>query len=111
MSNSYKIDTIPLALNQSDDIKQIVFVKAAVRFNDVVYTGWRHFQIINWMKETGHPKVKQDDQGFVDSNGYFYRRAAAKCVAIMNGQVDPQWDGNELTSEDLWDINGIPKKD
>jgi hypothetical protein len=61
---------------------------------------------MNWMKETGHPKVHHNDQGFVDSNGYFYKRSTAKCIAILNGQVKHIF--NELTSEDLWTADGNP---
>jgi hypothetical protein len=84
--------------------ESIKISKAAVRQGEFVYTGWRHAEIMIEMREAGLNPVSQDDQGFVDQEGFFYRRIAADTIVRMNDQA--KISGSILTSEDLWDRDG-----
>jgi hypothetical protein len=107
------IDIIPLKYNsgwprviEREDIK---IVKAAIRQDDKVYTGWRHAEIMYHMKEIGCKPVRQeDDKGFIDQMGHFYRRSAAGVIVRLNKQVTEFINQTVLTSEDLWDNEGNP---
>lgn len=84
--------------------------KAAIRYNNVNYTGWRHSDIIFHMRKdlklpTG--SVSPDNQGFLTDNDVFLSRADAEIVARNAGQID-KIIGGVLTSEDLWDNFGNP---
>lgn len=82
-------------------------VKAAVRYLDHVYTGWRHSEIISHLNSLDAPTT-QDDQGFIDQHGVFYGRYQAARIALRARQIarlTPM-----LTSEDLWDDNGTPRE-
>lgn len=67
----------------------------------------RHHHVIRHIVEqTGAPSVDvgEDDQGFLDENGTYYRRVPALTHALRCGQVK---DGtsiraNRLFSEDVW---------
>jgi hypothetical protein len=87
-------------------IENIRFIKAAIIRRDKVYTGWRHSEIMRHMRECGEPYVSQEDQGFIDQEGFFYRRKSCSFIAYENKQVNTYKD--PLTSEDLWDVNGNP---
>jgi hypothetical protein len=105
------MNKIPLAYNvnhpRAIEREDIRIVAAGVRQGEFVYTGWRHAEIILDMREAGLGYVSQDDQGFVDQGGFFYRRSAAGVIVRLNKQAD--FTGHVLTSEDLWDVDGVPK--
>ncbi len=81
-------------------------VIAAIRCDGIVFTGLRHGHIIRDMVECGFlDKIEEGpartkDQGFVDSNGIYLTREAARVYAIKAGQVPPNH--GTLYSEDLW---------
>lgn len=88
-------------------IKDIKLVKAAVHVDAVVYTGWRHSEIMCYLRENKLTTyVGQDAQGFVDQDGNFYRREACGCLAFLNGQTKEC--KSPLLSEHLWDVDGNP---
>jgi hypothetical protein len=92
-------------MNKSCD--GVKLVKAAIWVDSLVYTGWRHADIMWYLKEHNLVKhVSQDMQGFVDQYGNYYRRKAAGMVAFRNNQITEYVD--PLTSEHLWDIDGNP---
>lgn len=105
------MNKIPLKYNlgcpRSIEREDIKIVAAGVRHGEFVYTGWRHAKIILDMRDDGLGYVSQDDQGFVDQGGFFYRRNAAGVIVRLNKQAD--FTGSVLTSEDLWDVNGVSK--
>lgn len=87
-------------------------VKAAIKHEVHVYTGWRHSVIIQHMTriglDLGSPSVAADAQGFVDQHGVFYGRYRAARIALHAKQIvriPPM-----LTSEDLWDDDGTPRE-
>lgn len=81
-------------------------VIAAIKRNNVVFTGLRHGHIIRDMVECGFitdiktEYVHQDEQGFVDDLSNYHSREQARLIAIEAGQV-PE-DHGMLYSEDLW---------
>lgn len=91
-------------------------VAAAIIFKDKTYTGWRHAEIRNVIMDTGasreeimatmHDKWKT---GFVTENGRFLTRMQALIYGRNHGYIGDII-GSELTSEDLWDENGVPRK-
>lgn len=94
----------------------IVF--AAIKVHDVIYTGWRHCHIIrNYCEITGHSKCPAtnwpnehiSNQGFVTSTGRFVDRKEALAIAKAAGQIiKKQGNANNLYSEDLWSVTGVP---
>lgn len=48
-----------------------------------------------------HEPFKPDEQGFLGSDGRFYRREKAAKIALLAGQVTAVLNGR-LYSEDLW---------
>jgi hypothetical protein len=78
-------------------------VKAAIRLGDVVYTGWRHGEILQFMHGAGCAKPAMDDQGFIDERGDFYDRLSAAALLHSRGHPLRQ---SPLLSEDLWDNDG-----
>lgn len=103
------IDCIPYKLDHTREYHEIRLVKAAVvDSNDKVYTGWRHSDILQYMKSIGCEKRKTtDDQGFVDELGNYYRRIACKSIVYRNGQLNRKV--IVVFSEDLWDKYGNPR--
>ena len=83
-----------------------MIVKAAIKYNDKVYTGKRHFSIIqDILKEYPDAYISQDIQGFVTDEGQFLRRAASLHHALKCGQIESVENlinSSVLTSEDLW---------
>lgn len=80
-------------------------VIAAIKRDGVVFTGLRHGHIIRDMVECGFltdikKPVLQEEQGFVDTNGIYLSREAARVYAIKSKQVQPNH--GTLYSEDLW---------
>jgi hypothetical protein len=87
----------------------VPIVKAAVIVGEDVYTGWRHAHImvhIHSQEGLASHSIGQDDQGFVDADGCFYNRYQSARIALKNGQTKRLH--NLLTSEDLWDNEGVP---
>lgn len=90
--------------------------KAAIVFKDKTYTGWRHAEIRNVIMETGAAReeimMTMHDKwacGFVTENGRFLTRNQALVYGRNHGQIG-EIIGCELTSEDLWDENGITRE-
>ncbi len=82
-------------------------LKAAVRFNGFACVGWRHSEIIKHLHSLGKGYTTQEDQGFVDQFGNFYNRKHAAGIALYARQISRV--PPVLTSEDLWDVNGVPR--
>lgn len=103
------IESIPYKSTYSaNTVENNKLVKAAIRCGEVVYTGWRHAQIMVYLRDNDLcDYVSQESQGFIDQHGNFYRRGPASCVAFKSKQCKEFIE--TLTSEDLWDINGNPK--
>ncbi len=105
------MNKIPLKYNNGNprviEREDIKIVAAAIRKGEFVYTGWRHAEIICELRDIGDGYVSQDDQGFVDQCGFFYRRSAAGVIVRLNNQAN--FTGHTLTSEDLWENDGTPK--
>jgi len=64
----------------------------------------RHDAVLKLIFDTtGKRTVRDEIQGFLDSDGNFLTRAEAEVVARAAGQVTGPVIGGPLTSEDLWD--------
>ena len=82
----------------------------AIRFQGKVWSlpaPHRHHHVIRHIVEqTGVPRVDadEDDQGFLDENETYYRRAPALNHALRCGQVKDKANVrmNRLFSEDVW---------
>lgn len=82
----------------------------AIRFNGEIYSlpsPNRHHDVIRYICETTgatHVDVREDDQGFLDVNGVYLRRAPALARAHQTGQLKPgtQIHLNRLFSENVW---------
>lgn len=82
----------------------------AIRWREKVYSlpkPNRHHDVIRLIAEennVSYVDAREDDQGFLDENGQFYRRRAALMHALMHNQVkDPkQVRLGMLFSEDVW---------
>ena len=98
------IEEIPLKFGTPERGTKIV--KAAVMWNDKVYTGWRHIHIMLHLRSLGKEHVTQDEQGFVDAEGHFQTRYRSSRFAYHAGQV--RRIKHMLTSEDVWDEDGVP---
>ncbi len=83
-------------------------VKAAVKFGNDVYTGWRHDQVIIHIHALGKGYTTQEDQGFVDNLGCFHTRWSA-CVVAMNCRQLKSGEVHDVSSEELWDKDGNPR--
>lgn len=111
------IEVLPLVLppeNRQEwpDRVDHKIVKAAIKFGDRVYVGWRHAYILDYLRNEGHERMSfghQDDQGFINHLGWFFdRQMSAK---IASGSRQCTWDqikAMTLLSEDLWDGDGKP---
>lgn len=86
-------------------------VKAAIRCHEFVYTGHRHHEIRNAIKDEGVldresiMRIMSDEwnQGFITENAFYLTRKQALCYALMINQVQSEKiQGGTLTSEDLW---------
>jgi hypothetical protein len=90
-------------------------VKAAIIFNDKIYTGWRHSDIRDDIRNLVNPprldlaNALHDPWkcGFVTENGRFLTRKQALTYGMTIGQIN-EITGSVLTSEDLWDNQGNP---
>jgi len=80
----------------------------AIRFQGTTYSlpkPNRHHDVIRRIIEvTGVDRVdtQEDDQGFLDEKGQYYRRSQALMHAMLNDQVRSQIRLGMLFSEDLW---------
>ena len=109
MDNPYKVTKIDFKHPGKIDAKETKLVKAAVRVDDAVYCGWRHFQVMWYIKELGIPgPISMDQQGFVDQHGNFFMRPCCATIVLMSGQIKTIHADRELLSEDLWDNEGNP---
>ena len=77
-------------------------VKACVRYNDRLYTGFDHGECFKKLNEDNTILVHSEiEQGFVDSDGNFVDRKQAMIIAKENGQLRYEPDKKTLISEDL----------
>ena len=77
-------------------------VKACVRYNDRLYTGFDHGECFKKLNEDNTIPVHSDiEQGFVDSDGNFVDRKQAMIIAKESGQLAYETDKKTLISEDL----------
>lgn len=89
-------------------------VKAAIRFQGKVYTGWRHCSIIRDIVEQTGCKRVCGEQGFIVGDGSvldegtFVGREEACRIAREAGQGKIKEGQQDLFSEDVWDKNGQP---
>jgi hypothetical protein len=101
------IERIPAMHRRPGDDDRIV--KAAVIVGPYVYVGWRHSDIIQHLQKVrpdGLKQVSQEAQGFIDQSGYFFSRDQAAQIAHHAKQLTVL--PSVLTSEDLWDVVGVP---
>ena len=77
-------------------------VKACVRYNNRLYTGFDHGECFKKLNEDNTILVHSDiEQGFVDSDGNFVDRKQAMIIAKESGQLRYEPDKKTLISEDL----------
>ena len=77
-------------------------VKACVRYNDRLYTGFDHGECFKKLNEDNTMLVHSDiEQGFVDSDGNFVDRKQAMIIARESGQLRYEPNKKTLISEDL----------
>ena len=77
-------------------------VKACVRYNDRLYTGFDHGECFKKLNEDNTILVHSDiEQGFVDSDGNFVDRKQAMIIAKESGQLRYEPNKKTLISEDL----------
>ena len=77
-------------------------VKACVRYNDRLYTGFDHGECFKKLNEDNTILIHSDiEQGFVDSDGNFVDRKQAMIIAKESGQLRYEPNKETLISEDL----------
>ena len=77
-------------------------VKACVRYNNRLYTGFDHGECFKKLNEDNTIPVHSDiEQGFVDSDGNFVDRKQAMIIAKESGQLRYEPNKETLISEDL----------
>ena len=77
-------------------------VKACVRYNNRLYTGFDHGECFKKLNEDNTIPVHSDiEQGFVDSDGNFVDRKQAMVIAKESGQLRYEPNKKTLISEDL----------
>ncbi len=80
-------------------------VAAALKIHGLIFSlrkPYRHADIMRKVEKMGIvEKVRQEMQGFLDSDGRWQSRSAAKEIAKEAGQI-PEKFKSVLTSEDLW---------
>jgi hypothetical protein len=80
---------------------------AAVILGDRCFIGWRHADIMSHMRSIGLLKtVTQEQQGFVDAEGFWWSRRHSKGIAGRCRQLRNV--PHTLTSEHLWGPEGEP---
>lgn len=80
-----------------------MIIASAILWEDKIYTGKRHCNIISDMvtKHGIKPPIK-GKQGFIDENGNFLDRKTAAKIAIETKQIEKLNWPPLLYSEDLW---------
>ncbi len=79
-----------------------MIVASAIYHKDIIFTGFRHNDIIHYLVKLGYPTpIPNSDQGFIDEKGNFMNRLKAKEHALKCGQITSTI-SNIMTSEDLW---------
>jgi hypothetical protein len=95
--------------------EKVTIAIASIRHKGKIYTGWRHCFIGQQMVRDGvctPPFPSGKDQAFLTSEGKWVDRKEALKIAREAGQVIRKCgDPNNLYSEELWDIHGVPYKD
>ncbi len=77
-------------------------VKACVKYNDRLYTGFDHGECFRKLNEDNTIIVHSEiEQGFVDNDGNFVDRKQAMIIAKESGQLTYETDKKTLISEDL----------
>ena len=79
-------------------------VLAAIVFEDEIYVGRRHCEIINYIvQRTGTKRVSGScPQGFVTSEGRFVDREEAAKIALESGQIEKlKCSSYQLFSEEI----------
>lgn len=77
-------------------------VKACVRYNDRLYTGFDHGECFKKLNEDNTIIIHSDiEQGFVDSDGNFVDRKQAMIIAKESSQLRYEPNKKTLISEDL----------
>ena len=77
-------------------------VKACVRYNNRLYTGFDHGECFKKLNEDNTIIVHSEiEQGFVDSDGNFVDRKQAMVIAKESGQLRYEPNKKTLISEDL----------
>lgn len=108
------IVAVPLKLLApgEDTAHRTRIVKAAVRYDDEVYLGWRHGPVMQYiiasLPAVRRHKIATEDQGFVDEYGVFHSRDVSAKIAARAGQISsiPE----TLYSEHLWGEAGEPRE-
>lgn len=73
---------------------------AAIVYEGKVYTGQRHWPIMQHLLTIGATFIPNSTQGFVTNKGRFVDRKIAAVIAFDAGQTKVQ--KSSLTSEDVW---------
>jgi hypothetical protein len=95
---------------QMPDLAQITMACAAIRLADgTIYSvprPGRHHDVIRVIREAGiTTPIRQDQQGFLLSDGRWAKRMPALMVALKAGQIKeplPPHSCHGLFSEDVW---------
>lgn len=79
-----------------------MIVSSAMRKNGIIYTGFRHNDILNYAKPFGF--LRDAESGFITDKGIFVNRKEALIIAKENNQIIRRCGGDEteLYSENLW---------
>ena len=79
-----------------------MIVASAILHKGIVFTGFRHNDIIHYLVKLGYPtRIQNHEQGFINDRGDFLTKYDALSEANISGQVFST-DMSPLTSEDLW---------
>jgi len=83
-------------------VRPSFLVNSAILHKGKIWTGMRHFQIMNRIHEK-YPEdyIRQDEQGFITDTGIFAGRSAAMAIAIKSNQMPRDYE-RVLLSENLW---------
>lgn len=79
-------------------------IASAIKYNEIIYTGRRHHNIISDMRNKYLILDKQAIryQGFILENGNYIDRIQAAKIALGSGQIKKLNHPPNLYSEDLW---------
>lgn len=76
-------------------------VKAAIKVNDEIFTGFDHGECFKFARDKFPIPVEDLEQGFIDSDGNFVDRKQAMIIAKEAGQLRYEPSKQTLISEDL----------